>query len=377
MAQKIGMVVPAFFQRQTAARSELRKSAWLLAVSAIMPLAALPVDAVAQTEITAAAPNSCDPGQNNRPYALSFATMTRVEPGAGREASTKASAILGGAMSRLEQMRSVQAASDATLTLPSPSSMNMQAVQNLPSCEQPGNTAFSLPSPELFTDTILGAQSVNISRTPFDRDWAAVQMRPNNPRVHHAVSASGARASRHKLQQLQMINRWVNKNIAFGDDQSVYRRADYWAPASETLRRGIGDCEDFAIAKMEMLSALGFARDDMRLIIARDLVRNADHAVLVVKLDNSSVVLDNATDRLLDGRLPNDYRPILSFSRNAKWVHGYNVQQPATVRLAALPASVVPASGQVHDVIAVTAEPEMPAVSVAWLNVPSVLPTLL
>ena len=88
MAQKVGMVVPALFQRQTAARSELRKSAWLLAVSAIMPLAALPVDAVAQTQITAAAPNSCAPTPNNRAYAQSFATMTRVEPGAGRVAST-------------------------------------------------------------------------------------------------------------------------------------------------------------------------------------------------------------------------------------------------------------------------------------------------
>jgi predicted transglutaminase-like cysteine proteinase len=93
------------------------------------------------------------------------------------------------------------------------------------------------------------------------------------------------------------------------------------------LRRGVGDCEDFAIAKMDMLAALGVARADMRLIIARDLVRNADHAVLIVQLDGGSVMLDNVTDRLLDGRAPNDYRPIMSFSQNAKWVHGYNVQQ--------------------------------------------------
>lgn len=373
------MVVPALFPRRTASRSELRKSAWLLAVSAIMPISALPVAALAQTQITAAAPNSCATAPNNRPYALAFATMTRVEPGAGRLSSTKASAILGGTLSQLERMRSVQAAGEAALPLASLPAMHMQTAQNLPECEQPGNAAYPPASIQsaVYKDTILGAQSVNISRTPFDRDWAAVQMRPNNPRVHRALTASGARASRDRLQQLQIINRWVNQNIAFGDDQAVYRRADYWAPASETLRRGIGDCEDFAIAKMEMLSALGFASDDMRLIIARDLVRNADHAVLIVKLDDGSVVLDNATDRLLDGQLPNDYRPILSFSKNAKWVHGYNVQQPATVRLAALPALVSPASGQTHDVIAVTAEPEMPTVSVALLSVPSVLPTLL
>jgi hypothetical protein len=55
-----------------------------------------------------------------------------------------------------------------------------------------------------------------------------------------------------------------------------------------------------------------------------------------VQLDGGSVMLDNVTDRLLDGRAPNDYRPIMSFSQNAKWVHGYNVQQHnAQIRFAA------------------------------------------
>ena len=342
-------------------------------------MSVFPVAAMAQTQIAAAAPEACAYLVNNRPYSLAFAAMARVEPNAGPLASTKASAILNGSMSKLEQMRSVQASGEAALTPAIASAMPMQAPPNLQNCEQLGNGAFApaASEPVIIRDTILGAQSVTISRTPFDRDWAAVQMRPNNPRVRRALTASGARGGSDRLQQVQIINRWVNRNIAFGDDQVVYRRADYWAPASETLRRGIGDCEDFAIAKMEMLSALGFARDDMRLIIARDLVRNADHAVLIVEVDGGSVVLDNATDRLLDGRLPNDYRPILSFSRNAKWVHGYNVRQPATVRLAALPAVVAFASGQKHDIVAVTAEPEMPTISVALLSVPSVLPTLL
>jgi hypothetical protein len=112
----------------------------------------------------------------------------------------------------------------------------------------------------------------------------------------------------------------------------------------------------------------------MRLVVARDLVRNADHAVLVVTLANGAVMLDNMTDRLLDARLPNDYRPIMSFSQNAKWVHGYSVQSTQPVRMASIDAVPQPAAMRLVDVQTVTMEPEMPALSIALLSVPLVLP---
>jgi predicted transglutaminase-like cysteine proteinase len=72
-----------------------------------------------------------------------------------------------------------------------------------------------------------------------------------------------------------------------------------------------------------MLAAMGVPRDAMYLTIARDLARAADHAVLVVKLDGHSWLLDNATDQLLDAGQSYDYRPIVSFSAGNKWLHGY------------------------------------------------------
>jgi predicted transglutaminase-like cysteine proteinase len=242
-------------------------------------------------------------------------------------------------MSKLEQVRSVQASGQSIAA-----AATAQKTITASDCTRDSALfgAHGIAATALRKDAILGAQSVFIARTPFDNDWAAVQ-HPNVASIQNAVAKSGARSAIDKRQQVQMVNRWINQNIVFGDDQIVYGRADYWAPASETLRRGVGDCEDFAIAKMDMLAALGVARADMRLIIARDLVRNADHAVLIVNLDGGSVMLDNVTDRLLDGRTPNDYRPIMSFSQNAKWVHGYDVQQQtAAVRLAALPAAFEP-----------------------------------
>ena len=221
-------------------------------------------------------------------------------------------------------------------------------------------------------NAILGTMSVAIKHSPFDRNWAAVSARQGSRRMQAALAATGAQNAQDQAAQVEAINRWVNRHIEFGEDRDVYGRADYWAPAAETLRRGIGDCEDFAIAKMELLSALGIARDKMRLVIARDLVRNADHAVLVVTLAEGAVMLDNMTDRLLDARLPNDYRPIMSFSQNAKWVHGYAVQGTSPVRMASLALAPQPAASNARDVLTVTAEPELPAVSLALLSAPSV-----
>jgi predicted transglutaminase-like cysteine proteinase len=63
----------------------------------------------------------------------------------------------------------------------------------------------------------------------------------------------------------------------------------------------------------------------MTLTIARDTVRNADHAMLIVTLDGRHYLLDNSTDELLDGSRSNDYRPIFSYSGSERWVHGFRL----------------------------------------------------
>jgi predicted transglutaminase-like cysteine proteinase len=77
------------------------------------------------------------------------------------------------------------------------------------------------------------------------------------------------------------------------------------------------------MAKMQLLAALGVHRDAMYLTIARDTVRAADHALLVVKMGDKAWLLDNSTDRVLDASESYDYRPIVSFSENKRWIHGY------------------------------------------------------
>ena len=175
-------------------------------------------------------------------------------------------------------------------------------------------------------DAFLAAPRVRIGRTAFDRQWE---------RVAHAtlseqkvVSLVG-RGNAADADTLLSVNRWVNREIAFASDRDVWASSDYWASADQTLAAGRGDCEDVAILKYQMLLSLGVDAKDMYLTLARDLVRNADHAVLVVKQNDGYFLLDNATDAVLPAQQSYDYLPTLSFSDDKAWLHGSRTARPA------------------------------------------------
>lgn len=168
----------------------------------------------------------------------------------------------------------------------------------------------------------LESRILPVSTTAFDTDWNRVAGRGDTAAVRKAALSLAA-SDGSRADQIGAVNTFVNRAVAYTPDSALYGRRDYWATAGETLTRGKGDCEDFAIAKMEILAAMGVARKDMFLTIARDLVRQDDHAVLIVKLEGRSILLDNATDLLIDGDVANDYRPILSFNADKRFLHGY------------------------------------------------------
>jgi predicted transglutaminase-like cysteine proteinase len=188
----------------------------------------------------------------------------------------------------------------------------------------------SAPAPRAGQPDIFGSVAMAVSRTPLDDKWAAIARSASAP----VITASFLRSARAAagLQQVEMVNRWVNSRLRFADDQ---QGRDSWASASQSLQRGVGDCEDYAIAKMQLLEAAGFDRRAMFLVIARDLVRQADHAVLAVRLGHELLVLDNMTDRVLPSSAVSDYRPIMSFNAYGRWTHGYRVTTPHPVQFAA------------------------------------------
>jgi predicted transglutaminase-like cysteine proteinase len=270
---------------------------------------------------------------------IQLASVQAMAPAA--PPGSESAVTLGEEISRLDRIRMAQsgvAMPPSVASVPAattPGLVNTSVKAPLTPCPQQ-HSSIADGAPPTDEPLILGSLQLSISTTPFDLQWSKVSRGGAGRGLKRWLAQTGAHNEADPRGQVAAVNRWVNNRITYADDSALYRQSDFWATSRETLRRRKGDCEDYAILKMDLLAAMGIDRDRMILVVARDLVRNADHAVLVVKLEQgSSVMLDNSTDTLLDGRLAHDYRPIMSFASNGKWLHGYasteTETQPAPV----------------------------------------------
>jgi predicted transglutaminase-like cysteine proteinase len=100
-------------------------------------------------------------------------------------------------------------------------------------------------------------------------------------------------AGRSGLARVGLINRAVDLAIAPASDEAQWGVADRWSPPFETLRSRRGDCEDYAIVKYVALLEAGLSRDDVKIVILRNLLPNEDHAVVAARVEGKWLILDN------------------------------------------------------------------------------------
>jgi len=95
--------------------------------------------------------------------------------------------------------------------------------------------------------------------------------------------------------------------------------SDYWAAPVEFFVKG-GDCEDFAIAKYVWLRFLGISEDNLRIALVHDRIQNIPHAVLILYINGTAMVLDNQVRDIRDSRASSRYRMIYSLNRKGWWL---------------------------------------------------------
>ena len=178
-----------------------------------------------------------------------------------------------------------------------------------------------LIAPDRDRIAVLGSRAVRIAHTGFDAQWArATENTPDLDVVPAALLAGNA----DRDARIFAVNSWVNREIAHAEDSEMFGRSDVWAGAATTLELGRGDCEDFAVLKLELLAASGIDREDMMLTLARDTIRRRDHALLMVRgEDGTWQMLDNVGTAPLDASLAYGYRPVMSLGASQSWLHGY------------------------------------------------------
>jgi predicted transglutaminase-like cysteine proteinase len=300
-------------------RNDKKRPTIAAATGALLVLAATPAHAV-----TSAAPTLALAATQ----VGACASALNLSGGLESLRTLKSDAILDGAPSALERIRMSQAASvTAAAGLATDTAQTTQAGDacSMASTAPKPSIALIPLAPRPVASRVrdfLASARIPIGRTRFDADWARVSAKRLSAQV---VEQSMGTPDDDQLALIGQVNRWANRTIAYRPDSPRIHGGDYWADARRTLRTRTGDCEDIAILKYQALLSLGIASGDIYFTLARDLARNADHALLVVRHEGQFYLLDDSTDALLDGSEANDYRPILSFGEG-KWIHG----RPAT-----------------------------------------------
>jgi len=195
--------------------------------------------------------------------------------------------------------------------------------------------ALVLPGQEGFTFGLLGSLEIRTPTHRFQAQWQDILKRVDAERDRYTACQADADCTRKlkawralvaelqglpQREQMERVNIAVNRLVKYTDDAKAFRARDHWATPLETLSRG-GDCEDYAILKFVTLLDLGFDADQLRVTIVRNRARNIMHAVLAVKLDGKTFILDNLNNHAVEHHYVLKYVPLYSASLDGQWVH--------------------------------------------------------
>lgn len=154
------------------------------------------------------------------------------------------------------------------------------------------------------------AQASKVSPVAFQRTQALVQL-------------IGETAAQDDDARLRAINAFFNRQVLYRDDRDIWGAVDYWASPLETLGKGQGDCEDYAIGKYFSLLAAGVPSVKMRLVYVRAQIGAIIQAHMVLAYypepEAEPLILDNLlTDIRPASRRP-DLMPVFSFNAEGLW----------------------------------------------------------
>lgn len=123
--------------------------------------------------------------------------------------------------------------------------------------------------------------------------------------------------------RLKAINTFFNLRVHYREDMEVWGVIDYWASPLETMAKGEGDCEDYAIGKYFSLLAAGIPSVKMRMVYVRALLggRIQAHMVLAFYPEPNAepLILDNLVTEIRPASRRPDLTPVFSFNAEGLW----------------------------------------------------------
>lgn len=172
--------------------------------------------------------------------------------------------------------------------------------------------------------------SLKVAALDFDRMQSVLSQRFGAPAVGAFVewqTLLKQGAEQREPAKLKLVNDFFNRRIKFDEDLTVWGKSDYWATPMETLGRGAGDCEDFAIVKYFTLLLLGIPDEKLRLVYVQARIGGINSSISQAHMvlafypvpDAEPLILDNLINDLqLASRRP-DLLPVFSFNSQGLW----------------------------------------------------------
>lgn len=169
-------------------------------------------------------------------------------------------------------------------------------------------------SPDVF-----GTVALNAGVTFYDARFRRVASTDSRDPLVQRLAAVAANLD--PVAKLRLVQQEINHRVRWMHDLDNMGVADFWANAGETLRRGTGDSEDIAIAKMQVLKAAGFNPKDLYISVGRHSTRGA-HILLLARTGKGFFVLDDQVSGLLTPAQHGRFTPVMTLGEGMSWLHG-------------------------------------------------------
>ncbi len=133
-------------------------------------------------------------------------------------------------------------------------------------------------------------------------------------------------SGRDDAAKIKAVNDFYNQRLAYMEDIDNWGLLDYWASPLESLGKGAGDCEDYAIGKYFTLTSLGVPHSKLRMVYVRASIPAAPngfvaHMVLAYypTPEAEPLVLDNLQPGIHPAGERPDLSPVFSFNAEGLW----------------------------------------------------------
>lgn len=189
-------------------------------------------------------------------------------------------------------------------------------------------------------DVVMGSIPIEVSRVAQSARWRtllrenvaslfSLQCAHDAPECNVPLARAASKTIARLTQEtdarrvVSAVNAFVNRKLLYREDMAAHHVADRWSTIAETMRLGVGDCEEFAFMKRAMLRQLGFEESQLRLVLLRIPARGVDHAVLIVNLAGEQYVLDNLVADVYKDTQARGYVPMISLVAEHAYIHGF------------------------------------------------------